>query len=526
MSHSKFQKVSRPAKAGSVRQKIRTRKQDLKKEMSKDGRHPSSQKDWRPRQHLQQDDEEDDEFALPSTFFSSARRLPAIASDAPPPPNDAMTRRGASQQQQQQQQQQIPRENLAVISTYDKGTRGQAEEDVRVNAINARIRRSRQKEDDGLKRSKINDSLLKDKVGVMAGVYLDTSRYTSDFRTQGLPTKQKEEDGDDEEEEEENDEDADDGVIPMNIDRRPVVYPATSDKGKEEMFPEEDDDENGQFYVASRPPRELLFPTPALSMAETALPDTEQYGKIDTFQEYAAPQKGRPQFDRTMQHIGGKEQAFFVEVAPDEERYKHVSGTLNEKIGRQAFLEHVVRVGREIPILPRVTKAEVRSARAAPLKGECLCVRGNRCESYLYSKELIEKNPEKYKGFQPWACKEFYYGSKTDVVRQGIALGETPDKIKHDPVLCVMCHEEIVSTLYKFNKMGLEDPTVELHILHAYQYIIGPGEYPETAMIMGDNTFKGIAAPFIRYQRDNYVWIPDRTGGPQCWSERESLDFD
>lgn len=126
---------------------------------------------------------------------------------------------------------------------------------------------------------------------------------------------------------------------------------------------------------------------------------------------------------------------------------------------------------------------------------------------------------------QPWVCKEFYYGGKTDVVRQGIALGATPDKIKHEPVFCIMCHEQIVSQLYKMKKMNLEDPNVELHILHAYQYIIGPGEYPETAMLMGDNAFHGVAAPFIRYQRDNYVWIPDRTGGAQCWSERESLDF-
>lgn len=105
-------------------------------------------------------------------------------------------------------------------------------------------------------------------------------------------------------------------------------------------------------------------------------------------------------------------------------------------------------------------------------------------------------------------------------------MGETPDKIKHAPAMCVMCHEQCVTALYKTKKMNLNDPTTDPHILHAYQYLIGPGEYSPNIMLMGDNTFQGIAAPFIRYQRDNYMWIPDRTGGPQRWIEKETMDFD
>lgn len=503
--------------------------------------------DYRPGPYGGGQEDEDDEFALPSGIFLSGTRAKA-AGQVP----DAAAAEFRRQKQQEQELSlsphdsgsedegepaHVPSEHLAVISTYDKGNRGRAEESVRLSGIHSRIRRSRQKDDTGEKRPLINDSLLKDKVGVTVGIYAGTAKYTGDLRdpsayagvdaTAGTLRDRVDatvaalcDKEDDQCEDEDEDEEDDGALAPMQIDRRLVVL---DDKGKEDMYP--DDEDADQFHVLSNPPRELLYPIPAVPMAEMKLPDTEHYGKIDTFQEYAAPHKGRPQFDRTMQHIGGKEQTFFVEVAPDSERYAHVSGTLNEKIGRQAFLAHAIGTGREIPYLPPVTKAEAQAARAGLMKGDCPCVKGNRCESYLYSKELIEKYPERYKGFQPWVCKEFYYGGKTDVIRQGIAMGTTPDKIKHEPLFCIMCHEQIVSQLYKLKKMNLEDPNVELHILHAYQYIIGPGEYPETAMLMGDNAFHGVAAPFIRYQRDNYAWIPDRTGGPQRWTERESLDF-
>jgi hypothetical protein len=126
----------------------------------------------------------------------------------------------------------------------------------------------------------------------------------------------------------------------------------------------------------SNPPREILYPVPAVPMASCKTPDMEQLGRIDTFQEYAAPQKGRPQFDRTMQHIGGKEQTYFVEVVSDEERYKHVQDTLNEKIGKHMFLEYAIRNDREIPVLPPVTMAEVRESRAEAVK-----VRGEKNQS-------------------------------------------------------------------------------------------------------------------------------------------------
>lgn len=487
------------------------------------------------------DEEDEDEFGLPIRFFSSEGRQQT----APPSSQQRHVVRPNQQQQQQHQETiPLPLEPLKILSTYDKGDRGKAEEATRISAMNARIRRSRAKEETlagDKKRALIDDNLLKDKIGATVNVYETHAQYTGNLRTQvpvkGVPDQGMEEDDEDDQEE-------DDGG-PMEIDNADVYLPAEGDDNDE-------DDEDAAYHVVSNPPREILYPVPAVPMALCKTPDMEQLGRIDTFQEYAAPQKGRPQFDRTMQHIGGKEQTYFVEVVSDEERYKHVQDTLNEKIGKHMFLEYAIRNDREIPVLPPVTRAEVRESRAEAVKGEISCIKGERCESYQYSKvksysnsfgvaireawclifllpfkkDLIAAFPEIYKDMRPWMTKEFYFGEESAIVRQGIAMGETPDKIKHAPVMCVMCHEQCVTALYKTNKMNLNDPTTDPHILHAYQYIIGPGEYSPNVMLMGDNTFRGIAAPFIRYQRDNYIWQPDRTGGPQRWIEKETMDFE
>lgn len=469
-------------------------------------------------------DEEDDDFGLPVRFFSAEAPHPP----RPLPPPQAL-RAGPRLQQQQQQQEStpLPLEPLKILSTYDKGDRGKAEEDVRISAMNARIRRSRAKEEtqvlDG-RRSVIDDNLLKDKIGATVSVYENHAQYTGNLRTKvppktslaaNVPDEGQQDDDDDDQQGDDYDGGGGGGGFgagPMEIDDADVFLQEDND--------DEEENESAAYHVTSNPPREILYPVPAVPMASSKMPDTEQLGRIDTFQEYAAPQKGRPQFDRTMQHIGGKEQTYFVEVVSDEERYKHVQDTLNEKIGKHMFLEYAIRNDREIPVLPPVTRAEVRDSRAESGKGEISCIKGERCESYQYTKDLIETFPEIYNGFKPWSSKEFYFGEESAIVRQGIALGETPDKIKHAPVMCVMCHEQCVTALYKTNKMNLNDPTTDPHILHAYQYIIGPGEYSPNIMLMGDNTFRGIAAPFIRYQRDNYMWIPDRTGAPQRWIEK------
>lgn len=464
------------------------------------------------------DDEDDDDFGLPVRFFSA---------EAPPPRPHPLgpaqvPRAGPRLQQHQQETIPLPLEPLKILSTYDKGDRGKAEEDVRISAMNARIRRSRAKEETQAfegPRGVIDDNLLKDKIGATVNVYENHAQYTGNLRTK-VPPKTAARVAQEEEDEDEEDGDGDAG--PMEIDDADVFMQEEDNRGDDE-----DEDESGAsaYHVMSNPPREILYPVPAVPMAMSKIPDTEQLGRIDTFQEYAAPQKGRPQFDRTMQHIGGKEQTYFVEVVSDEERYKHVQDTLNEKIGKHMFLEYAIRNDREIPVLPPVTRAEVRASREESGKGDISCIKGERCESYQYTKDLIEAFPEIYNGFKPWSCKEFYFGDVSAIVRQGIAMGETPDKIKHAPVMCVMCHEQCVTALYKTKKMNLNDPTTDPHILHAYQYIIGPGEYSPNIMLMGDNTFQGIAAPFIRYQRDNYMWIPDRTGAPQRWIEKVKSFF-
>lgn len=234
-------------------------------------------------------------------------------------------------------------------------------------------------------------------MAVTASVYERTARYTNDLRSAG-GVGIKEESRRSvlaeavasasggaalglEEEEEEEDADKDEGQRDMDIDRADIFVDDGEDNGEEDGVEDE-----GEFHVVPRPPREVLAPTRALPMLETAVPDTEQRNKVLTFQEYMDPHKGRPQFDRTMQHISGKEQAFFVEVAPDADQYKHVTATLNESIGRKEFCQFAVMVGRRIPVAPKVTKAEARAARAGCLKGEQACSRGINCESFQYSK--------------------------------------------------------------------------------------------------------------------------------------------
>jgi hypothetical protein len=68
-----------------------------------------------------------------------------------------------------------------------------------------------------------------------------------------------------------------------------------------------------------------------------------------------------------------------------------------------------------------------------------------------------------------------------------------------------------------------------------------PGGYPIDKCLMGDDTFLGVTAPYLRHVPDNYVWksssgVTERdpiTGrmvvreGPviQCWQERNCMDF-
>jgi hypothetical protein len=100
----------------------------------------------------------------------------------------------------------------------------------------------------------------------------------------------------------------------------------------------------------------------------------------------------------------------------------------------------------------------------------------------------------------------------------------------------------VVVRFYKRYAIGLEiDPP---HILHSFEMIPEvEGEYPLSAMLLGDEKFMGMIGPFVRYCPDNYEWYPQAptvveevdpiTGitqkisrlAIQCWTELPTLDF-
>lgn len=199
-----------------------------------------------------------------------------------------------------------------------------------------------------------------------------------------------------------------------------------------------------------------------------------------------------------------------------------------------------------LPDLPTVSKAIIQDGLCSPdfELGERPCLYGRGCESYVMCVKAKHDNPERYAAVEPFACKEFYFGAKGEAIRMAMAEGIPLSEVQNpEPVMCVMCHLSVVTQFYKKYDLGLElDP---VHILHSFQVLHSvPGEYPLVHMLMGDKTFKGIIAPYIRFCPDNYTWEPvapvivasrldpitkelvkERKASVQRWTERECLDF-
>ena len=165
-----------------------------------------------------------------------------------------------------------------------------------------------------------------------------------------------------------------------------------------------------------------------------------------------------------------------------------------------------------MPDPPTVYKAQVQDARQAPdpSLGERPCARGTECTSYKMSASRKAKDPEKYAHVEPFACKEFFFGPRGQKMRNALAAGIPLTAVKgvqgERLVLCVMCHESEVTRFYKMYDFGIPtfDPTkprdprllgadtpMVPHILQPYKYVIGPGEYPGEACLLGDEEFKG-----------------------------------
>jgi len=201
--------------------------------------------------------------------------------------------------------------------------------------------------------------------------------------------------------------------------------------------------------------------------------------------------------------------------------------------------KYAVRNNMQIPDLPPVSKVDVRAGlwEADMDIGERACIYAQQCMSFKMCETRIQENPEKYARVTPFVCKEFYYGDKAKEIKEAMAKGIPLNEV-YGPrlTMCILCHLATVRKFYIEYDLHLANAPV--HVLHAFQFQIGiPGEYPLERMLMGDETYKGIIAPFLRFCEDLYTWqpaLPDpakvRTPAQnakvlQHWDETACLDF-
>jgi len=446
-----------------------------------------------------------------------------------------------------------------ALTTYDKPERSAASPETRHSNFVNRVHRAGDKVQEAAARGRqtedVDDSLMRDAVGV----YLNDYRRHADLKTSErvlppsrvpistagrvrgggeTPTTTNRgavsqpartilsvaDTGDDDEDDEEHifnrDEDEDEDDIPLDVHTRLAV-----DLGDDDN---DNDDAHSRMLVA--PMRRI--------------PNTADTQMIQTFSEYTGPSPASGQFTDNMRHVKGRERGVYMELRDlDEEIYPVVT----ERLARNQFNNAVQRIavhrGYVVPDPPVVTKAEIQDGLHAPntLLGERPCVRGVKCASWKMCLHRIKHMPETHKGAKPFVCKEFYFGDLgkeiLDARRENRPLAEVQAP---ELIMCVMCHFKLVTKWYKRFLAGLvlEPP----HILHSFQVSMGvPGGYPIDKCLMGDKSFMGMTAPFIRHVPDNYVWesssgVTERdpvTGrmvvreGPviQCWRERDCMDF-
>jgi hypothetical protein len=449
---------------------------------------------------------------------------------APPPPQHRVVA---------QQKEGIPPETIEKLSTFDKGDRSNATVSHRLSVFDSRVRRSKEKVQATppivLAQATVDDSLLVDAVGSTARDYERHAHYKGSTRAVSTTTPLSKRERPEEEEEDDEDDDDEEDVVNMEIDDGDIYL---------------DGDEEAEEPIG----KTLLVPL-------QAVPETGNRKTITTFSELVGPNPATKQFESNMRHVKGPEQHMFVEVRPQEVRryflrdfvqkhfrkviYKHVTTTLNNPLHNQQLLRYAVKNGLTIPKLPIVSKATVQDGLCAPdfSIGERPCVYGVKCESFVLCIKAKKKYPEKYAGVEAFACKEFYFGVRGEKVREAIAQGLSLHEVLNpEPVMCVMCHLAIVSRFYKRYSLGLElDPP---HILHSFEMIADvEGQYPSEMMLLGDDKFMGIIAPYLRFCPDNYAWNPRppmtveeedpithitqrmTRASIQCWTELPVLDF-
>lgn len=410
---------------------------------------------------------------------------------------------------------------LSVLGTFDKGHKGRQAEQQRVDLSRQRIRQSH-KTIEHLAPGEdvvIDDSLLTDSVQNMARQYeaqiqLQAAAASSNKKqktTAAAPVAAMDEHQEQNEEEEE---------------EGPVFTDSVFDDGDGD----EPQSRTEEFRAIAK----------ALVLPNMRAPEPGSKFVVNTFPEYLdRSEPRRMNFEHALSTLKMQNQNSAVKVRNPEVRYKDAKGTLDKRLGLYQFRKYAVQNNLLIPELPEVTKEDNREGlwEANTEIGERPCIFGEKCMSWVMCEERIADDPETYARVTPFACKEFYFGDKAEQIRHAKANGIPLSEVYGpNQTMCLLCHLANVRNFY--TDYDMEIAQVRVHVLHAFQYQVGiPGQYPLEMMLMGDNTFKGVIAPFLRFCRDNYIWRPAHRDAAhartpagtakilQHWDEAACLDF-
>lgn len=442
------------------------------------GRKPSSSSITVKRERESEEEEDDDGFVAPLPVPSNKRHAVEYTGED------------------------ISSPVLSVLGTFDKGHKGRQSEEQRVELSRQRIRQSTKTiprvntSDDT---AVIDDSLLTDPVQHMA------RQYEAQIQLQF--------DGDREQEQEEEQE---------------IVF---TEPVHEEQSRNPETRRTEEFYASAK----------ALVLPNMRAPESGSKFVVNTFPEYldrSDPRRTNLERSLSMQKLQNQSSA--VRVHNPGLAYKDARGTLDKRLGLLQFRKYAVRNNLLIPELPEVTKEDNRDGlwEADTEIGERPCIFGEKCMSWVMCEERIADDPETYAHMTPFVCKEFYFGERAEQIRSAKAKGIPLSEVQGpNQTMCLLCH--LANGRNWYTDYDLELAKVPVHVIHAFQYQVGiPGQYPLDMMLMGDNKFKGVIAPFLRFCRDNYIWRPARPNaaaarGPgqankkvrQHWDEAACLDF-
>lgn len=232
--------------------------------------------------------------------------------------------------------------------------------------------------------------------------------------------------------------------------------------------------------------------------------------RIETFKEAENIGNRERLFQQQMQRLNRQPDKVYTRIPTQEEEFSWVKEQKEKNDTHYAQVAMMIEAEADIPDLPHVTKAKMSFLLRAPdpKKGERPCLYGENCEVY-----------------RKWGfcCKEMLSEEHEELVLDALQEGKDPFAVLPGNIsMCVICNLNIVTQLYDTNKMGLnrDDP----HIIHNFKmYVDIEGEYPSEMTLLGDDKFRGIIAPIIRYDRSNYV--QDKINGIDLLRERACLDF-